>query len=153
MANELRQETAPSVHGKCRTDEIYFENACYYFLKDDDEPVSQERAHNKKCRSRNATLASIHTIYEHFFIATETSVVEGTLYWTGLYYNDTSGAFTWLDGSPVTFTKWGMYEPQYEKSSGENCVLFGPGGCEFVLSVSSCIANASYVCKSNGRGT
>ena len=147
----MRQEAAPSAHGQCKKDELFFRNACYYWSKNDDEPVSQERAHNEKCRSRNATLASISTIHENAFIAAETSAVAGSNYWTGLVYNITSvqGAFSWLDATSVNFTKWGMYEPAYQKEGSQSCVLFRSDGREFVWSVSNCSSKASYVCKSN----
>ncbi|XP_065844363.1 uncharacterized protein [Oscarella lobularis] len=149
MENGIRQETAPSMHGRCRKDELYFKSACYYWSKDEDEPVSQEVAQNEKCRSRNAALVSISTVYENAFVAKETSPVPESLYWTGLVYNDTSAqeAFTWLDTSPVIFTKWGKYEPAYPKREKKGCVLFGSDGREFVWSVSNCSAKAQYVCK------
>ncbi|XP_065844505.1 uncharacterized protein [Oscarella lobularis] len=148
VANELRQETAPAANIRCRSDEFYFKEACYYLSKDDDELVSQVQAQNEKCKSRNATLASISTTYENAFIASETSPSKESLYWTGLVYNETfaNGNFRWHDETPVIFTKWGMYEPKHLQDSSI-CVLFGSDGREFVWSVSNCSAKARYVCK------
>ena len=153
MDNGIRLESDPLQDDRCRTDELYFESACYYFSKD--EPVSQEVAQNEKCSSRNATLVSIRNAFENAFVAKETSPVQGSLYWTGLFYNDTSAqeAFIWLDASPISFTKWGKYEPAYPKGENQGCVLLGSDGREFVWSVSNCSAKAQYVCKSNLTGT
>ena len=149
VANELRQETALAANNRCRSDEVYFQEACYYLSKDDDELVSQAQAQYEKCKSRNATLASIRTIHENAFIASETSPSKESLYWTGLVYNETfmKGAFRWLDDTSVIFTKWGMYEPKHVQDSSI-CVLFGSDGREFVWSVSNCSSKARYVCKS-----
>ncbi|XP_065844331.1 uncharacterized protein [Oscarella lobularis] len=146
MDNGIRLESDPLQDDRCRTDELYFESACYYFSKD--EPVSQEVAQNEKCKSRGA-LVSIRNAFENAFVAKETSPVQGSLYWTGLFYNDTSvqEAFTWLDTSPISFTKWGKYEPAYPKRENQGCVLLGSDGREFVWSVSNCSAKAQYVCK------
>ena len=142
----------PFADGRCEKDELYFENACYYWSKEGDESVSQERAHYEKCKSRKASLASISTAHENAFIARETSPVEGIRYWTGMIYNHTHmhGAFTWLDSFPVAFTKWGMYQPIYQTGKSQsNCVLLGLDGREFLWSVSNCSVKAHYVCKSN----
>ena len=151
IENRFRQKSAPSQDDRCRKDELYFKSACYYMSKDGNEPVSQDVAQNEKCCSRDAALVSISTVRENAFVAKETSPVQGSLYWTGLVYNDSSAqkAFTWLDTSPVIFTKWGKYEPAYPKGINQRCVLFGSDGHEFVWSVSNCSARAQYVCKSN----
>ena len=134
---------------RCRTDELYFGSACYYFSKV--EPVSQMVAQNEKCKSRGAALVSIRNVFENAFVEKETSAIQGSLYWTGLFYNDTSAqeAFTRLDASPISFTKWGKYEPAYPKGENQGCVLLGSDGREFVWSVSNCSFKAQYVCKSN----
>ncbi|XP_065844670.1 uncharacterized protein [Oscarella lobularis] len=149
IENRFRQKSAPSQDDRCRKDELYFKSACYYMSKDGNEPVSQDVAQNEKCSSRDAALVSISTVRENAFVAKETSPVQGSLYWTGLVYNDSSAqkAFTWLDTSPVIFTKWGKYEPAYPKGINQRCVLFGSDGHEFVWSVSNCSARAQYVCK------
>ena len=147
---ELREAKDSSANGLCREEELYFKNACYYWSKDD-ELVSQERAH-ENCQNRDSALASISTVHENAFIAKETSVIEGSLYWIGLAYKNTDsvhGAFEWLNGPLVTFTKWAMYEPVFEAESNHSCVLFGSDGRDFVWSVSNCTTKAGYVCKSN----
>ena len=151
MEKRLLLESDPSQDDRCRKDELYYESACYYISKDKDEPVSQEVARNEKCSSRNATLASMNTIYENAFVAKETSPVKESFYWTGLFYNDTSAqeAFMWLDASPISFTKWGKNEPASPKRENQGCVLLGSDGHEFVWTVSNCSAKAQYVCKSN----
>ena len=55
----------------------------------------------------------------------------------------------WLDASPISFTKWGKYEPKCPKGENQGCVLLGSDGREFVWSVSDCSAKAQYICKSN----
>ncbi|XP_065844501.1 uncharacterized protein [Oscarella lobularis] len=145
---ELREAKDSSANGLCREEELYFKNACYYWSKDD-ELVSQERA-DENCQNRDAALASISTVHENAFIAKETSVIEGSLYWIGLAYKNTDsvhGAFEWLYGPLVTFTKWAMYEPVFEAESNHSCVLFGSDGRDFVWSVSNCTTKAGYVCK------
>ena len=153
IKNEFLQAEDLSTNGLCRKDELYFKNSCYYWSKDDDQLLLQERA-REDCQSRNAELASISTIHENSFIAKETSAVQGSPYWIGLVYNYTSehGAFEWLDGSLVNFSKWAMYEPAFQAERTYSCVLFGSNGLEFVWSTSNCTAKAGYVCKSNLKG-
>ena len=151
MEYGFRLKSDPSQDDRCKKDELYFENACYYISKDEDELVSQEVAGNEWCSSRNATLVSIRNAFENAFVAKETSPLQGSLYWTGLFYNDTSAheAFMWLDDSPLSFTKWGKYEPASPMGENQGCVLLMSDGHEFVWSVSNCSVKAQYVCKSN----
>ena len=76
IKNEFLQAEDLSTNGLCRKDELYFKNSCYYWSKDDDLLLSQERA-REDCQSRNAELSSISTLYENSFIAKETSAVQG----------------------------------------------------------------------------
>ena len=41
--------------------------------------------------------------------------------WLGLQYNSTAGAYSWVDGSTVTFTSW---EPQ--ELTGTRCAAISP---------------------------
>ena len=143
--NEVRETDTPSFNGRCAKDEIYFKDACYYLSKDEDKAVSQKRAHRKICQNRNASLASLSSIGEYFFIAKESSTSNGSAYWIGLVYNYTTRSFTWLNGIPATFTKWAKYEPAHEKG---RCVTFGFDGVDFGWSVAKCSTKAGYVCKS-----
>ncbi|XP_065844714.1 C-type mannose receptor 2-like [Oscarella lobularis] len=147
LNNGIRLESDPLQDDRRRADELYFESACYYFSKE--EPVSQEVAQNEKCKSRGAALVSIRNVFENAFVARETSAIQGSLYWTGLFFNDTFAqkAFMWLDASPISFTKWGKYEPECPKGENQGCVLLGSDGREFVWSVSDCSAKAQYICK------
>ncbi|XP_065842855.1 uncharacterized protein [Oscarella lobularis] len=142
--NEVRETDTPSFNGRCAKDEIYFKDACYYLSKDEDKAVSQKRAHRKICQNRNASLASLSSIGEYFFIAKESSTSNGSAYWIGLVYNYTTRSFTWLNGIPATFTKWAKYEPAHEKG---RCVTFGFDGVDFGWSVAKCSTKAGYVCK------
>ena len=69
---------------------------------------------NQWCISNNATLCSILN-------STELSIVnnwriqqypyyESTVLWTGAYRVNDQSAWTWLDGSPWSFTFWGPSE-------------------------------------------
>ena len=145
FVNEDRETNPPPFDNPCRKEEIYFKNACYYLSKDEDKAVSQEHAHRKKCHKRNAHLATFNSMSDYFFIAKELSPFNGSAYWIGLSYNDTSRAFTWLHGFPVTFTKWSKYEPAQAKG---NCVLFGFDGIDFGWAVANCSTRAGYICKS-----
>ena len=144
LDNKVRQVAAPAFDNRCRKDEVHFNNACFYLSKKENESVAQDRA-DLECQDRDAQLASFRSISEHFFIAKESSGLNGLTYWIGLVYNDTTGSFTWLDGTPAAFSMWAKYEPAYKK--GE-CVTFGFDGLHFGWSVQNCSAKVGYVCKS-----
>ena len=137
----MRLRRAP-FHHRCRKDELYFKDACYYLSSDHDKPRSQAIA-VQKCKDREAQLVSISSIHENAFVAKETLWMTVPI-WIGLLYNNTSSAFAW-HGSPVTFTRWAKYEPKYLNGA---CVAFGFDGRDFTWSVSNCATKAGYVCKS-----
>jgi len=51
----------------------------------------------------------------------------GESYWIGLSDARTEGTFEWLDGSPVTFTKWNVGEPN-DWGSNEDCAEINAAG-------------------------
>ncbi|XP_065840565.1 C-type mannose receptor 2-like isoform X3 [Oscarella lobularis] len=151
LDNKVRQVAAPTFDNRCFEDEVHFNNACFHLSKRENESVAQDRA-ILECQMRGgAQLASFRCISEHFFIAKESSGLNGLAYWIGLVYKDTTGSFTWLDGTPAAFSMWAKYEPAYKKK-GE-CVTFGFDGLHFGWSVQNCSANVGYVCKRTLNGT
>ncbi|CAJ0572605.1 unnamed protein product, partial [Mesorhabditis spiculigera] len=62
-----------------------------------------------RCEAMNGTLASVHSEDENNYIRDETTWVlnETNLFWLGARRNSgTVGDFSWLDDSPMNYTKW-----------------------------------------------
>ncbi|EYC25004.1 hypothetical protein Y032_0012g1635 [Ancylostoma ceylanicum] len=116
--------TFPPVVGHCDSGWAYFDktDSCYrYFLWatfDNAEMV---------CMSNGGHLTSIHSDEENVFVADISKAgveyrKEADLTWIGLKQTDypTSTAWTWTDGTPLDYQKWGPSQPD-DKRGKEHC--------------------------------
>ena len=76
------------------------------------------------CKSRDASLASIHSQEEQDNIH---GLTLPTRTWIGLTDFLDEGQFSWVDGSKVTFTNWMNGEPN-NKNNNQHCTLIRRDG-------------------------
>ncbi|RWS11092.1 hypothetical protein B4U79_17560 [Dinothrombium tinctorium] len=89
---------------RCPKDWFSYRNKCFFF--DDSQQVSLRQAY-EHCKSKNASLVSIHSERENNFIESFTQRNIG--YWIGLIAEDYK--FSWIDGSSLNYTNWSMGRP------------------------------------------
>jgi hypothetical protein len=84
-----------------------------------------ETQSSAKARCMNAGydgLAEVHSSAENSFLLNLIQWSTGYHYWLGL---ENSGSWTWVSGTPVTYTDWAPSEPN---NTGTCTMLWGPNG-------------------------
>ncbi|XP_077993135.1 C-type mannose receptor 2-like [Glandiceps talaboti] len=105
----------------CRAGYTYNWNGCYKLLSGSYAWNSAK----EMCNKDEADLVSIEDMYEQAFIETYMFSLGGPI-WIGLNDLEQTGSYSWSDGSPVFYTKWGFNEPSY--ATGEGCVRMNVNG-------------------------
>uniref|UniRef100_A0A4X2JUS3 C-type lectin domain-containing protein n=2 Tax=Vombatus ursinus TaxID=29139 RepID=A0A4X2JUS3_VOMUR len=108
------QRANGSVCTNCPEDWQLFQKKCYFFGKES-KTWSQAKF---ACINLQGRLVSIKSKEEQAFL-TQKASQKGS--WIGLRDLDTEGEFTWVDGSPLTYSNWSPGEPNNE-GEGEDCV-------------------------------
>ncbi|CAJ0957812.1 unnamed protein product, partial [Mesorhabditis belari] len=93
----------------CEPDWTYWNHTekCY---KIDIIPLGQFNTRIAHCREMNATLGSIHSGLENYFIRNiNASLAEYSIEF-GLFYEENKGGWFYEDGSPVDYFNWDDYE-------------------------------------------
>ncbi|XP_070535731.1 macrophage mannose receptor 1-like [Ptychodera flava] len=106
---------------KCRAGYTHYWNGCYKLLTGS----YTWQAARESCTQDQADLVSIEDIYEQAYIETYMYSANKPL-WIGFNDVDQAGTYSWSDGSPVFYTKWGNGEPSV--ITGEGCVQLGTDG-------------------------
>ncbi|XP_078391963.1 CD209 antigen-like protein C [Cetorhinus maximus] len=75
----------------------------------------------QQCVSQNSHLIFINTEQEQNFIIKSIENNPGS-HWIGLTDRESEGNWKWVDGSPVSFTRWGQGEPN-NMHHNENCAI------------------------------
>ncbi|XP_078393214.1 perlucin-like protein [Cetorhinus maximus] len=75
----------------------------------------------RHCESLNSHLIIINTKQEQDFIKKSIENNPGVS-WIGLTDRESEGNWTWVDGTPVSFTRWGQGEPNNAEEN-ENCAI------------------------------
>ncbi|CAH1774399.1 unnamed protein product [Owenia fusiformis] len=111
----------------CEEGWVQYGEKCYHFVNDWSKSWQQAR---DECRYDRSELVSILDENEYNFVASKTkemtSVSNRWPYdkvWIGLNDLRTAFHFEWLDGSPVTFTRWNAREPNDHNGNREQCVV------------------------------
>ncbi|XP_046570815.1 uncharacterized protein LOC124279057 [Haliotis rubra] len=97
------------------------------------------------CRRQGADLLSIHSDEENTYIST--SVTQGTA-WIGLNDLSREGVYSWTDGSPLNFARWGPDEPD-NMSPAEDCVQVNFGSPGFWNDL-GCSSTLQFICIKEG---
>ncbi|XP_078392737.1 hepatic lectin-like [Cetorhinus maximus] len=79
-----------------------------------------------QCESLNSHLIIINTEQEQNFMEKSIENNPGD-YWIGLTDRESEGNWKWVDGSPVSFTRWGQGEPN-NWNGNENCAIIKTRG-------------------------
>ncbi|XP_078392786.1 C-type lectin domain family 17, member A-like [Cetorhinus maximus] len=94
-----------------------------------------------QCESQTSHLIVINTEQEQNFI--EKSIENNPRdYWIGLTDRESEGNWKWVDGTPVSFTRWEQGEPN-NGSGNENCAIIRINGWNDV----SCTDRLSFICE------
>ncbi|XP_050405448.2 macrophage mannose receptor 1 [Patella vulgata] len=107
--------------------------------------VSQSRtwsAAQSSCQTEGANLVSVFDEYEQAFIDLLTQNLQSP-FWTGLSDSQTKGVYTWSDGWPRIYSKWGGDEPS--RGDGEGCVAIMNRKWNDTM----CNASYPYICMIN----
>ncbi|XP_003803470.1 low affinity immunoglobulin epsilon Fc receptor [Otolemur garnettii] len=99
---------------------VYFQQKCYYFGEGAKKWLHAQYA----CEAMGGRLVSIHSREEQDFLIKRADW-KGS--WIGLQDLDREGQFTWMDGSPVSYSNWYPGEPN-NQDQGENCVMMRGSG-------------------------
>ncbi|XP_078392945.1 CD209 antigen-like protein 2 isoform X1 [Cetorhinus maximus] len=110
---------------------------CYKFSTD---KVNWDSA-KQQCESQNTHLIVINTEQEQNFIKKSIENNPGD-YWIGLTDRESEGNWKWVDGSPVSFTKWYQGEPNNAKGN-ENCAIIRSADWNDV----SCTDHFPFICE------
>ncbi|XP_072019677.1 uncharacterized protein [Amphiura filiformis] len=98
------------------------------------------------CLGMNAMLTSIHDQDEQEFLSDLVAAGNGQK-WIGLNDIDVEGTFTWIDGTPLDFEFWAIYQPDNDQGM-EDCVHLKNGGSNTGLwNDIPCSDTYKYICK------
>ncbi|NXD11875.1 MRC1 protein, partial [Nothocercus nigrocapillus] len=96
------------------------------------------------CKRQDGDLASVHSVAELSFLASQLGYKPTEELWLGLNDLKVHFYFEWSDGSPVTFTTWQHGHPTYP-SGLENCVVMK--GQDGYWATDICDKKLGYICK------
>ncbi|XP_024910181.1 macrophage mannose receptor 1-like [Cynoglossus semilaevis] len=108
--------TVPEVFNTTEDGWIIY-NDTQYFINTDLLPMEAARAY---CKKNFGELAVITGDSERKFLWKQIKKEDKNQYYIGMVIN-LDKSFSWLDGSPVTYTKWENNEPNFANND-ENCV-------------------------------
>ena len=126
--------TAAARHGHTKLEELLLEAGAVHLPSFEDVGHFEFEGHNyslstpsgwtaaeAECASRGGHLAAINSPAENDFVFDTFTEIIGydAGLWIGLSDATAEGAFVWLNGEPVTYTNWGVTEPN-DNGSGED---------------------------------
>uniref|UniRef100_A0ACB8EJS7 Uncharacterized protein n=2 Tax=Sphaerodactylus townsendi TaxID=933632 RepID=A0ACB8EJS7_9SAUR len=116
---------------------------CYYFH----EQAMHWSSAKKFCEDRDGYLVSINDDIEQTFLD---SNKKASWYWIGLNDMKSEGNFVWLDGSPLTYRHWSLFQPD-DHDTGEDCGMMKTDGAwnDYPCgnTVDGCICEMSWHCQ------
>ncbi|XP_078392315.1 C-type lectin lectoxin-Phi1-like [Cetorhinus maximus] len=110
---------------------------CYRFSTEGGNWDSAKR----QCESQNSHLIIINTEQEQNFIKKSIKNNRGT-YWIGLTNRESERNWKWVDGTPVSFTRWDQGEPN-NWYGNENCAVIRRASWNDV----SCSNHFRFICE------
>ncbi|XP_072021157.1 lymphocyte antigen 75-like [Amphiura filiformis] len=102
-------------------------------------PMSYDMA-METCKNESAQLASVTDRYQEAFVQTVLYNNRLDSMWVGLATEETSGQYQWQDEWPLTFTSWGIDQPNGEECvhvdakgywNGADCAMMKPFICKY----------------------
>ncbi|XP_057177782.1 C-type lectin domain family 4 member M-like isoform X2 [Triplophysa rosa] len=121
---------------QCSDGWIYYEFSLY-FISSEKKNWTESRRY---CRVRGADLIIINNKEEQEFVL---NVTGGEEAWIGLSDSDEEGRWEWVDGSTLTYSFWGLREPN--GGTRENCVESYRSG----WNDNSCNKIKKWICERN----
>ncbi|XP_041824858.1 macrophage mannose receptor 1 [Melanotaenia boesemani] len=97
-------------------------NDSHYYINNDNLPMEAARAY---CKKNFGDLAVITAESERKFLWKQIIKSSGRAFYIGLIVN-LDKSFSWMDGTPVTYTSWAGNEPNFANND-ENCVTMYKG--------------------------
>ncbi|KAI7793120.1 putative C-type lectin domain family 17 [Triplophysa rosa] len=119
------------------TDGWIYYNSSFYFISSEKKSWIESRSY---CRERGADLIIINNKEEQEFVL---NVTGGEEAWIGLSDSDEEGRWEWVDGSTLTYSFWGLREPN--GGTRENCVESYRSG----WNDNSCNKIKKWICERN----
>ncbi|XP_030055361.1 macrophage mannose receptor 1 [Microcaecilia unicolor] len=114
---------------------------CYVIYRE--AKIWQEAS--SSCRKEDAELASVHNVEEFSFVLSQLGYQPTDELWIGLNDLKIQMYFEWIDGTPVTYTKWLLEEPSHRNNRQEDCVAMK--GQDGYWSDNMCEKKLGYICK------
>ncbi|XP_020894641.1 uncharacterized protein LOC110233667 [Exaiptasia diaphana] len=121
----------------CTDDYQFFNNSCWKLFPG---PRTWESAVHK-CTQQYASLASVDSESENYFIKTLLTTAKLNFTWIGLGDHDNDGIYAWVDGTSHRFTRWDFIQTP---AKGRQCIVLG---LDFEWRYISCDRGQSFVCK------
>ncbi|XP_078660072.1 uncharacterized protein LOC144904802 [Branchiostoma floridae x Branchiostoma belcheri] len=102
------------------------------------------------CQANGGDLLSINTPSESAYITGRlVSVTNMATMWIGAHDQTTEGGWSWVDGSPFRFLKWGGGEPNNAGNGGEDCAEIAVTNGNW--NDLNCDNLRGYICKMRGN--
>ncbi|CAM5116865.1 unnamed protein product [Natator depressus] len=118
-----------------------FQKKCYFFSSDKE---TWDMAKNL-CSSHSAELAVIGNQWEQAFL---TVGINSVHHWIGLSNKGPEANWTWVDGSPVSYTSWSSGIPSVNNTHKE-CIHL-TGGVRGKWNHTECATRYNFVCERSG---
>ncbi|XP_048690228.1 C-type lectin lectoxin-Phi1 isoform X2 [Caretta caretta] len=116
-----------------------FQKKCYFFSSDK-EPWDMAK---RSCSRHSAELAVIGNQWEQAFL---TVGINSVHHWIGLSNKEAS--WTWVDGSPVSYTSWSSGIPSVHNTQ-KHCIHL-TGGVRGEWNDTECATHYNFVCERAG---
>ncbi|CAM5169230.1 unnamed protein product [Eretmochelys imbricata] len=116
-----------------------FQKKCYFFSLDK-EPWDMAK---RSCSRHSAELAVIGNQWEQAFL---TVGINSVHHWIGLSNKEAS--WTWVDGSPVSYTSWSSGIPSVNNTQ-KHCIHL-TGGVRGKWNNTECATHYNFVCERSG---
>ncbi len=118
-----------------------FEGSHYYCSNS----LASWAAAEQACQNNGGHLAIINSASENQYIA---SRLQANTAWIGASDTNNEGTFSWVDGSPITFSQWAWRQPNNYNGNQDYLELYRSGewndqngtvSLEYVLEIPSCV--------------
>ncbi|XP_038235075.2 C-type lectin lectoxin-Phi1-like [Dermochelys coriacea] len=118
-----------------------YQKKCYFFSSEKEPWDTAKRA----CSSHSAELAVISNQWEQAFL---TVGINSVRHWIGLSHKGTEASWTWVDGSPVSYTSWSSGIASVNNTQ-KHCIHLTEG-VRGEWSNTECETRYNFICERSG---